>query len=94
MHSTSGHGRGVWLQWPQKCTIRDTNRPYHSILSVLKPFFAKFDRFVAFATCSGAKIFRFGDFVFITMTIELIALPLAHMYRAMKHSGAKPSFYQ
>ena len=50
----------------------------------LKPFFAKFGRFVALTTHSGDWISRFGNFSVHddnrTTTTESIALPLAHAH--------------
>ena len=48
MHS--GHGGWVWLQWPTK--IPFVMVPLDS--KHAEAIFAKFDRFVALTTCSGA----------------------------------------
>ena len=46
------NGRGYDGQL--KYTIYDTCRPCHSILSILKPVFSKFDIFIVLKTRSGA----------------------------------------
>ena len=49
MHS----GQSLWV-CQQKYTVCDAYRPCHSIVSTPNPVLAKFDRFIALTTCSGA----------------------------------------
>ena len=86
MHMHSGHGPWAWLQWlynKLEYTICDVYRPCHSILSILRPVFAKLDRFIVLTTRSVAKkvtrSLNLAIFISMTMmTTQLIALPLAH----------------
>ena len=80
---------GLGYDYQQKYTICDACRLCHSILSILKPVFAKFDRFLHLQlneVPGSPDLMIFVStmtmttvvIVTMTMTTQLIALPLVH----------------
>ena len=61
MHSAVGMVDGCGYDGQQKWAICDTCRVYHSILSISKPVFTEFDRFVAYnpVRCLDLQIWQF-----------------------------------
>ena len=71
-----------------KYTIYDTCRPYHSILSVLKPVLCQIRQLDSFYL-QLAQVLRSPDlaiFMSMTMMTEPITLPLAHAHGVIMYS--------